>query len=321
LPSLAAGEGGYTEFAPYPLTHAGAYEPTDTLSEAVQRFFADRAEAAPRSTTGQAQAGLAGEIRGALDRERRRLESIERQLATADEAESLRETGELLLAYASQIPPGADRADLHGRSLSLDPTLSAVENARSYFERYTRARDAARRLPEMVEAARSRVAYLTESLTHASLADSPDAVAALRRELSDADALGQGSKVEPTRPNRRVSQPAGPLKTTVDGHQLLIGRTAGQNAQALDLADPDDLWLHARGVAGAHVILRGGAPSEATILKAARLAAYHSEARDATSVPVDVAERRHVRKIKGGPPGAVTYRGEHTLSVTPTRGD
>ena len=105
---------------------------------------------------------------------------------------------------------------------------------------------------------------------------------------------------------------------TVDGHQLLVGRTSAQNALALELATPDDLWLHARGVTGAHVILRGQ-PPEPTIVKAASVAAYYSEARHAAAVPVDVTQRRHVRKIKGGPPGAVTYRGERTLSVTPTR--
>jgi predicted ribosome quality control (RQC) complex YloA/Tae2 family protein len=319
LPSLAAGEDGYTAFAPFPLTHAGPYEPTDTVSEAVQRFFGGRA--APRSTTGQAQASLTGEIRAALDRERRRLESIERQLGGAAEAESLREAGELLLAYSSQIPAGAERADLLGREVALDPTLTAVENARAYFERYTRARDAARRLPEMVEEARSRVAELAEAQVHADLADSPNAVAALRRELLDAGALGSRDAAkagQPPRSGARPRQPAAPLKTTLDGHQLLIGRTAAQNAAALDLAAPEDLWLHARGFAGAHVILRGS-PQEETIRRAAEIAAYHSEARGAGSVPVDVTARRNVRKIKGGHPGAVTYRGERTLSVTPTR--
>jgi predicted ribosome quality control (RQC) complex YloA/Tae2 family protein len=320
LPSLAVGDDGYTAFAPFPLTHAGPYEPTDTVSEAARSFFGGRA--APRSTTGQAQASLSGEIRAARDREQRRLESIERQLGGAAEAESLRESGELLLAYATQIPPGADRADLLGREVALDPTLTAVENARAFFERYTRARDAARRLPEMVAEARARVAQLAEAQVHADLADSPDAVSALRRELLDAGALGSGPAAKPSGSPRRAArlgQPPAPLKTTLDGHQLLIGRTAAQNAAALDLAAPEDLWLHARGLAGAHVILRGS-PSEETILRAARIAAYHSEARDAGSVPVDVTERRNVRKIKGGNPGAVTYRGERTLAVTPTRG-
>jgi predicted ribosome quality control (RQC) complex YloA/Tae2 family protein len=72
-------------------------------------------------------------------------------------------------------------------------------------------------------------------------------------------------------------------------------------------------------VPGAHVILRAGqrAPDEADLRRAAEIAAYHSASRQAASVPVDVTERRHVRKIKGGPPGAVTYSRERTLSVAP----
>ncbi|MGH9175080.1 MAG: NFACT RNA binding domain-containing protein, partial [Vicinamibacterales bacterium] len=84
------------------------------------------------------------------------------------------------------------------------------------------------------------------------------------------------------------------------------------------IANPDDLWLHARNMPGAHVILRAnGQMSEDTIERAAALAAWYSDGRNATSVPVDVTERRHVRKIRGSGPGMVTYRNERTLNVRP----
>ncbi|HVL25769.1 MAG TPA: hypothetical protein VM450_16890, partial [Thermomicrobiales bacterium] len=41
----------------------------------------------------------------------------------------------------------------------------------------------------------------------------------------------------------------------------------------------------------------------------------YSSGRESGTVEVDVAERRHVRKIKGGGPGMVTYRNEHTIAV------
>jgi len=61
----------------------------------------------------------------------------------------------------------------------------------------------------------------------------------------------------------------------------------------------------------------GAEPSEETIEMAARLAAYYSDGRNSTTVPVDVTERRHVRKIRGAGPGMVTYRNEYTLQVKP----
>jgi predicted ribosome quality control (RQC) complex YloA/Tae2 family protein len=69
---------------------------------------------------------------------------------------------------------------------------------------------------------------------------------------------------------------------------------------------------------GAHVILRSsGNVSDETIERAAALAAWYSDGRNATAVPVDVTERRYVRKIKGAGPGMVTYRNERTLNVRP----
>jgi predicted ribosome quality control (RQC) complex YloA/Tae2 family protein len=73
-------------------------------------------------------------------------------------------------------------------------------------------------------------------------------------------------------------------------------------------------------VPGAHVILRGrnaGEPPEAVVERAAELAAWHSAARGAGHAEVDVAPRRHVRKIPNAPPGLVRYSNERTVRVTP----
>jgi predicted ribosome quality control (RQC) complex YloA/Tae2 family protein len=85
------------------------------------------------------------------------------------------------------------------------------------------------------------------------------------------------------------------------------------------LASGGDLWLHARGIPGAHVIIKsGGRPvPESTLREAAALAAYYSQARGAGSVPVDYTEQRNVRHMKGGGPGMVIYERERTLRAAP----
>ncbi|MCB0052847.1 MAG: hypothetical protein KDE24_25260, partial [Caldilinea sp.] len=83
------------------------------------------------------------------------------------------------------------------------------------------------------------------------------------------------------------------------------------------LAQPDDLWLHARGVPGAHVIVRGGGrpPDEEDVALAARLAAYRSAARGDRSVDVIVTERRWVSRAPGGRPGQVLVARERVIAV------
>jgi predicted ribosome quality control (RQC) complex YloA/Tae2 family protein len=105
-----------------------------------------------------------------------------------------------------------------------------------------------------------------------------------------------------------------------DGAMVWVGKNAVQNAHlTFSRASTDDLWLHARGVPGAHVIIptAQGLPSEADVFWAAGIAAHYSRGRGDTTVEVDVTVKKHVRAIKGAAPGLVTYRNETTLNVRP----
>jgi predicted ribosome quality control (RQC) complex YloA/Tae2 family protein len=99
-----------------------------------------------------------------------------------------------------------------------------------------------------------------------------------------------------------------------------VGKNALQNEHlTFNRAKPDDLWLHARSLPGAHVIIptTEGLPAEADVFWAAGIAAFYSRARYDTRVEVDVTLKKHVRAIKGAAPGLVTYRQESTLRVVP----
>jgi predicted ribosome quality control (RQC) complex YloA/Tae2 family protein len=122
------------------------------------------------------------------------------------------------------------------------------------------------------------------------------------------------------RPKAGRSQPL--AVHSEDGLLILVGRNSRQNEEVtFRRAAPDDLWLHARGVPGAHVIVKTGGQEvpEATLRQAAQLAAYYSQARDSAHVDVAYTERRHVRPIKGAGPGLVTYIREKTIRVAPLK--
>ena len=100
-----------------------------------------------------------------------------------------------------------------------------------------------------------------------------------------------------------------------------MGRGAASNDDlTFRAAAPDDVWLHARDAAGAHVVLRwtdADAPPARDLREAASLAAWHSKARGAAVVPVDWTRRKHVRKPRGAKPGTVILREERTIMVRP----
>jgi predicted ribosome quality control (RQC) complex YloA/Tae2 family protein len=86
------------------------------------------------------------------------------------------------------------------------------------------------------------------------------------------------------------------------------------------VANPGDLWFHARGTPGAHVVLQRDdrrTPSQRDVEFAASLAAAHSKARASGKVPVDYTQRKHVRKRPDAPPGLVWYAQAKTAIVTP----
>jgi predicted ribosome quality control (RQC) complex YloA/Tae2 family protein len=123
------------------------------------------------------------------------------------------------------------------------------------------------------------------------------------------------------RPKKR-KQPADRIRpyTDQEGNLVYIGRTGPQNDRVtFEIAGPDDWWLHARGVPGSHVIVRGNGrePTDAALERAAAVAAWFTKSITSGKVVVDLARRRDVRKIKGAGPGMVTYRNERTVLVSP----
>jgi predicted ribosome quality control (RQC) complex YloA/Tae2 family protein len=337
-------------FAPYPLEHlagtGGRVETTGTISEAAEAFYA-----AVEQVAGHAQ--LRAEIRAELEERRRRLErrraSLQGELDRAAGFEAQRHQGELILAYMYSLAPGQTRLEIPEENLviTLDPNRTPLEQAQAMFREYQRARAAVEGVPARIEAAGLGLRYFDELATHLDLAEDYDTIQTIRREVAalpeDPGAWGQPPPPKPdTRPakghgkpgkgkiQRPKSQPEAPKSggparmTTEDGFTIFYGRSARQNdTLTFDLARPEDLWLHARGAPGAHVVIRtGGRPvPERAIAEAARLAARHSKARDESAVDVIITEKRHVRRIPGAPPGLVTVSNERVLRVRPTAAD
>lgn len=108
----------------------------------------------------------------------------------------------------------------------------------------------------------------------------------------------------------------------IDGFEVLVGRSARDNDRlSLKLARQNDVWLHAAGHAGSHVIIRqpevGDVPKP-VIERAAELAAWHSKARNARGkVPVHMCRAGDVGKERGAPAGQVRLRRYETVKVYP----
>ena len=103
------------------------------------------------------------------------------------------------------------------------------------------------------------------------------------------------------------------------GTQIWVGKSAESNDEILRLAHKNDTWLHARGVAGSHVLVRHAAKplEKATLQIAADLAAYYSKGKTQAMCPVIYTPRKFVRKPKGAAAGAVLLEKESVIMATP----
>jgi predicted ribosome quality control (RQC) complex YloA/Tae2 family protein len=313
-------------YAPYELTHFPDHEPAESISAAINLVLEARRSFDPYK---QVRERLHSLIRKQTARQQARLASLRRALVPAAEIERLKLQANAILAMAWSIKPGqrellvdSSQLGLDGDNLPstpmhipLDPLLSASENAQELFRTYRKMRLAGEEVPQLIAQAKMDLAYLAQLDAEVNLAENRPQLDEIEGELRAAGYIpAHGKEVKLTGKGQPLS-----LRSK-GGMLILVGRNSLQNDEVtFRRGAPDDIWLHAHGVPGSHVIIKcgGAVVDEDTLLLGARLAAYYSSARNEPKMQVDYTARRHVRHIKGGRPGMVTYNHEQTLMVVP----
>ncbi len=317
-PGITKTDGLVTSYATYPVGHLPGWESVESISTALDRFYGAHVGIEAYDA---AKKPVEAVITEARERVEKRLAALRRAERDETERERLRQSGELILAYQHQIAAGQATFsaqydfDAPALDIKLDPRMSALENAKNYFEQYEKAKRAAGEVPALIQAAQGEVDFLRQLETDLALAANFPEIGEVQ------DALQANGYWRGPRTARPKGGKSGPLKvTTSEGIVIWVGRNARQNEEVtFGKGKPEDLWLHTHGFPGAHVIIKseGRTISASVIQQAASLAAYYSAARSEGHVLVDVTERRHVRKIKGGKPGMVTYRNESPVDAVP----
>lgn len=317
-PGLGRESGLAIAFAACPLTHLD-WQPCSSISEAMGAVYG---EIAGSQAYDEARKPVQAALVAAKAKLSGKLESLRQGLRDESERERLRQSGELVLAYQYAIAAGQSvlRAQYDFDSpeliIRLDARLSPLENAQAYFRRYDKAKAAAQAVPALIAATELERAYIEQ--LEADLANAAnwleidDVIQALQARGHWGGArlkrLGGGGRPGPL---RIVSR---------DGYVLWVGRNSRQNAQlTFKRANSQDIWLHARDVPGAHVVIRddGRRIKEELLREAAAVAAHYSRRRSDSHVQVDYTRVKYVRAIKGAGPGMVTYRNEKSLWVQP----
>ncbi|MCX7801486.1 MAG: NFACT family protein [Meiothermus ruber] len=245
-------------------------------------------------------------LREALQRQLRtlqaRLGDAHNALERLEEAQRLRNWGDLLMAYGHQLPPGptAKLEDFSGQmvEIPLEAGLSPIQNAGRFYARAKRLEANAERALEQIPALEAQIA-------------------GLEQELAQLEHLSRQALQALKRKTREKGPQLGLRLTSPSGFEVWVGRNSKENDLLTRMAHSEDLWFHAQGLPGSHVILRTqGRPAPLPdLLYAAQLAAHHSKARGEKNVPVDYTAKKHVWRPRKAAPGQVLYTQVKTLFV------
>ncbi len=253
---------------------------------------------------------------------------IEEDLKACEKREELRRKADAVLAALHEIPKGAksiELPDIHSAegakiTVALDPSIPPAKVAQKWYERYNKLKrgetENRKRLNEINE--RFEVLVSAED-------EARDAEDVPMLESAAARLEAAGIEVKFQKGGEISQRPSGKTYKVLrfrssDGFEILAGGNQKANEYLTQrLADKEDIWLHAQKFAGSHVIIRARHKEvpQSTLIDAAHIAAWHSEARESSKVPVDYTRVKHVSKPPGSKPGYVTYKRQRTIRVDP----
>jgi predicted ribosome quality control (RQC) complex YloA/Tae2 family protein len=286
--------------------------PSQTTDAYFTSLLAERAFAA-RASAARA------ELRKKLAQQQKLLKQLERDLKSHEDAEQHKRVGDLLLANLTTGRREGNRVELvdyfadDGSTIQidLDDSMTFQEEANRRFGLYSRSKRAVAQIKVRIAAVENRLREL--DLAQASLEKDIDARHMDEEPSAPARAGGSKNAVQKIPGTRRY--------LSSDGFEILVGRTANDNDQlTFKVAKPNDLWLHAGDYGGSHVVVRNSTKRpipHPTLIEAAQLAAYFSQAKKDPKVDVHYTERKFVAKVKGGKPGLVRLQRFKNITVEP----
>ena len=324
-PYLLVREGKPVDFTFLPVLQYGPETesiPRESFSALLDDFFSDRESAERVRQRGQ---DLVKSVTSARDRTARKLGNQARELEATKNRERLRELGDILTSNLHLMEKGMstfrtmDFYDPEGGEVDipLDPLLTPQQNAAKYYKEYNKAKTAEEMLTIQIEKGEKELEYLNSVLENIALAEGEKDLQEIRQELTETGYLRR-----PKTAAKRAKKVSGkPMEfRSSSGLRISVGKNNSQNdLLTTKLAYKSDIWLHTQKIHGSHVILwlEGGEADARSLTEAAQLAAYFSQARDGSKVPVDYTPVKYVKKPAGARPGMVLYTTYQTAVVEP----
>jgi predicted ribosome quality control (RQC) complex YloA/Tae2 family protein len=261
------------------------------------------------------------QTRKALKVAKGKLRALQEDLQKAERYREYGRYGELMKSALHNLRKGQEFATLTDYfdptlptlTLPLDPAKDPVRNMEDYFRKHHKYLGAQEHLLPRMERQQQKIVKLEEKLAQIEQGNIDLAFAPKATKKLQPPSTPRPTKVRPA--------PAQGYRTytSADGISILVGKTAKDNDYlTFKVGNPDDLWLHARGTPGSHVIVRlekGQTVPHDTLKDAATLTLWFSDLRKSGKGEVIYTLRKFVKKAKGQKPGAVHVTRDKSLWI------
>ena len=268
----------------------------------------------------------------------KRLYNINVKLHDCDDMEKYRIFGELITANLYRIPNrNLSEIELENYydnnnkiTIKLDKRFLPSINAKKFFKKYSKLKNALAIVSEQKEDTLKELDYIESVVYELESCSTIEEVGAIFEEISENDIFkdkkelntSKKSKIKKSKFTKNKTVSFNPLKYTVDGYTVLVGRNNKENDYlTLKYANKSDIWFHTKDFHGSHTILKIDnnvpIPNDNVLVEVAKIAAQHSKAKNSSNVPVDYCEVKYVKKPSGSKPGMVIYSNNKTFNVNP----
>ena len=256
-----------------------------------------------------------------LEKDYKKYDLQVKQLKDTEKRDKYKVYGELITAYGYGVEPGSKSMNALNYytneeiTIPLDDTISVMDNAKKYFDKYTKLKRTSEALESIVLETKAEIDHLESVLTSLDMAMTENDLKEIKEELI---LSGYIKRKGPAKKEKIKNEPYHYISS--DGFDMYVGKNNLQNEEiTFKLANGGDWWFHSKTFPGSHVIVKtnGQDLPDNTFEEAARLAAFYSKGRDQDKVEIDYIERKHVKKVPGAKPGFVIYHTNYSMAIEP----
>ncbi len=301
----------------------------ETLSEALDKLYQEiEAERLFQELAKKAKAIL----KKKLTKKSSKFSKLQQELESLKEASLWKRYGDLIIANLNQIVKVdgkflvVDYFDENMPTIEIDveENLTPKELAEKFFKKYSKAKRANEEIKKQLQILESEITRWKALETEIEKAINEKDEEFLRKFLSENE-VAENKRIANTRkPSSRKDEISVVARRFIssDGFEILVGKGAKENDfLTFRVAKSLDFWFHTADYPGSHVIVRNPNRLETlphrTLIEAAEIAAFFSQAKKNPKVAVNYTQRKFVHKPKSVAPGLVSLSKFKTVIVEP----